>query len=158
MKLVEIKNVHVGQVRRCFMDGLDSEIMPYIVYEMVGDSLFDCDAYDSEGFCASFPLSDSEILEDELVGKLGITHEIKDGALVQLPRTEFEIDDVVKAQGRIGVIVSKEEFIPDGEPVHVVVFGSDGYAPVCDGFEPFEMEKVGIIGLTHEFVNEREGR
>lgn len=152
MKLVEISDIKVGQVRRVFVDDLPSDYsgwMLYVIDEQESNETFWCDFYDAKGFCERLSLSKFEIAKDEIIGKIGITHEIKDGKLVEIPRRGFETYDVVKDE--------------DDDVFVLTSYSSDGISVGMNGMTvkfPIKrkLQKIGIYGVTHEFVNESEGK
>lgn len=84
---------------------------------------------------------------------LGITHRIEDGKLVEIPHTtEFEVDDIVRHEnGKTGVIVKINNVGFAIGYEYSINCGSEGFN---DTFE--YLTKIGILGVTHEFVNDRE--
>ena len=157
MKLVEIKDIRVGQIYRktcdrdCYL--LISEInknktITYAVNSRFGFYLDECNKKNLEN-----------ILENsfELVGFLGITHEIKDKKLVKIPREELETDDVIEfavlreeSDFEVCKVVYRFSIIQDEEETFICV-GNNGnsYNVSRNDFNG----KVGILGVNYEFVN-----
>lgn len=162
MKLVEIKDVRIGQVWK----EDDNDIFIITGFSEYEPEMIHCVNYVPEdkpiilksgkkvtGLLYS-STSKNMLEESTLIGKLGITHRIEDGRLVEIPRaTEFQVDDVVRHEsGKTGVIVKTNNagFAVGYE--YSINCGSEG---VNDTFE--YLTKIGILGVTHEFVNDREG-
>lgn len=146
MKLVEIKDVRPGQV-------------------WINDQTDLVHTVDDLGNLSNTDKADTTKIRDEylkaakcrLIGKLGITHRIEDGQLVEIPPLfkdqKINIDDIVKV-------------IKDGSFPWLVdtTYNARKYTKYisllsyhdCD-FSEDEVEKIGILGVTHEFVNDREG-
>lgn len=144
MKLVEIKDVRVGQVRK-MADG--------IFY--IDDDHGDLCRIDEKKQFKGLIHND----EGQLIGKLGITHRIEDNKLVEIPRTaEFQTDDVVKFKWdpRLYVINREIDFgIKKTHPDNSCFEATNdlyGSRQLID----FELKRVGILGVTHEFLNDRE--
>ena len=138
MNLVEIKDVRVGQVWKADKDVL------YIVSDynkrFVPRSI-SIESFESAGLQNRYTI----------IGKLGITHRIEDGKLVEIPRTaEFQIDDVCCEANSKNTI-----FVIDA----IDAYGREAlflFDEKRNRHFPQGVEKVGIFGVTHEFVNDRE--
>lgn len=95
-----------------------------------------------------------------LIGKIGITHRIEGNRLVEIPRAAgFQVDDVVKFNWndpRLYVINREIDFgIKKTHPDNSCFEATNdlyGSRQLVD----FELKRVGILGVTHEFVNDRE--
>lgn len=140
MKLVEIKDTRVGQVLKS-----DKDIL-YIVSDYnkpFVPSSISIESFESAGLKNTYTI----------IGKLGITHRIEDGKLVEIPHTtEFEVDDIVRHEnGKTGVIVKINNVGFAIGYEYSINCGSEGFN---DTFE--YLTKIGILGVTHEFVNDRE--
>lgn len=144
MKLVEVLDVRPGQV-------------------WINDQTDLVHTVDDLGNLSNTDKADTTKIRDEylkaakcrLIGKLGITHRIEDGRLVEIPRTaEFQVDDVVRHEsGKTGVIfkINNVGFAVGYE--YSINCGSEGF------YDTFEyLTKIGILGVTHEFVNDREAQ
>lgn len=95
----------------------------------------------------------------EIIGKIGITHRIDGDRLIEIPRTAgFQTDDVVKFKWdpRLYVINREIDFgIKETHPDNSCFEATNdlyGSRQLVD----FELKRVGILGVTHEFVNDKE--
>lgn len=138
MNLVEIKDVRVGQVWKADKDVL------YIVSDYnkpFVPSSISIESFESAGLQNRYTI----------IGKLGITHRIEDGKLVEIPRTaEFQIDDVCCEANSKNTI-----FVIDA----IDAYGREAlflFDEKRNRHFPQGVEKVGIFGVIHEFVNDRE--
>lgn len=138
MNLVEIKDVRVGQAWKADKDVL------YIVSDYnkpFVPSSISIESFESAGLQNRYTI----------IGKLGITHRIEDGKLVEIPRTaEFQIDDVCCEANSKNTI-----FVIDA----IDAYGREAlflFDEKRNRHFPQGVEKVGIFGVTHEFVNDRE--
>jgi hypothetical protein len=104
-----------------------------------------------------------DMIKTELIGFLNITHRLekdKNGKerLVEIPRKEFEVDDVVKferAKNKIGVIVNKDNkkylnYNGDINNDYLVFYKHFCYLLISEKFK-----KLGILGVNYEFVNDK---
>lgn len=91
MKLVEIKDVRVGQIRKNFNDII-------LIDAKIPDGFSHYQAFTEFGGLMNKDIKlNHKFLDMPIIGKLGITHRIDDGRLVKIPRAEgFQVDDVVK--------------------------------------------------------------
>lgn len=149
MKLVKIKDVRPGQVWINDQTGLVHTV-------------------DDLGNLSNTDKADTTKIRDEylkaakcrLIGKIGITHRIEDGRLVEIPPLfkdqKINIDDIVK--------ILKDDSYPwvvdTTYNARKCTKYISLYIPLlsyhdCD-FSEDEVEKIGILGVTHEFVNNRE--
>lgn len=161
MKLVEIKDVRVGQV-------LERNRCIFVIEERTGVHNFAVslychnhkpvpnDAYEAlsmrERNIATFD-------DCKIIGKIGITHCIEGNRLVEIPRSAgFQVDDVVKFKWdpRLYVINREIDFgIKESHPDNSCFEATNdlyGSRQLVD----FELKRVGILGVTHEFINDRE--
>lgn len=166
MKLVEIKDVRPGQIRKVtafnqWKDEEEFEVLAVIEASGLGEYA------EFDTYAEFYDIKTKQLMEDdseelrfyengELIGKLGITHRIEDGRLVEIPPLfkdqKINIDDIVKV-------------IKDGSFSWLVdtTYNARKYTKYisllsyhdCD-FSEDEVEKIGILGVTHEFVNNRE--
>ena len=161
MKLVEIKDVRVGQI-------LERDRCIFVIEERTGAHNFAVSLYCHNHKPA--PNNAYEVLsmrernvatfnDCQLIGKIGITHRIEDNRLVEIPRSaEFQTDDVVKFKWdpRLYVINREIDFgIKETHPDNSCFEATNdlyGSRQLVD----FELKRVGTLGVTHEFVNDRE--
>lgn len=166
MKLVEIKDVRPGQIRKVtafnqWKDEEEFEVLAVIEASGLGEYA------EFDTYAEFYDIKTKQLMEDdseelrfyengELIGKIGITHRIEDGRLVEIPPLfkdqKINIDDIVKV-------------IKDGSFSWLVdtTYNARKYTKYisllsyhdCD-FSEDEVEKIGILGVTHEFVNDRE--
>lgn len=149
MKLVEIKDIRIGQIWK-----IDKNLR-FVVgchqqdgYWWFGNSFID----DGDRYKA---ISCYKTELKELVGFIGITHEIKDNKLVEIPNVfknaKIHSDDIVIIRGN-----EDTPFLVDSiyNPKKY-----DAYISLLSyhegEFSEEEVEKIGTLGVTHEFVNER---
>lgn len=149
MKLVEINDVRIGQVWINDQTGLIHTV-------------------DDLGNLSNADKAETTKIRDEylksakcrLIGKIGITHRIEGNRLVEIPRAAgFQVDDVVKFNWndpRLYVINREIDFgIKKTHPDNSCFEATNdlyGSRQLVD----FELKRVGILGVTHEFVNDRE--
>lgn len=148
MKLVEIKDIRPGQVWINDQTGLIHTV-------------------DNLGNLSNANKAETTQIRDEylksakcrLIGKLGITHRIENNRLVEIPRSAgFQTDDVVKFKWdpRLYVINREIDFgIKKTHPDNSCFEATNdlyGSRQLVD----FELKRIGVFGVTHEFVNERE--
>lgn len=161
MKLVEINDVRVGQV-------LERDRCIFVVEERTGVYNFAVTLYchnhksapnDAYEALATRERNVSAFDDCKIIGKIGITHHIEDNRLVELPRSAgFQADDVVKFKWdpRLYVINREIDFgIKETHPDNSCFEATNdlyGSRQLVD----FELKRVGILGVTHEFVNDRE--
>ncbi len=167
MKLVEIKDVRVGQIwdngnNFLIITGFseyEPEMVHSVTYVPENKPITLKNGKKVTGLMYS-STSKNSLEGSKLIGKLGITHRIEDGKLVEIPRTaEFQIDDVVKfkwCDPRLYVINREIDFgIKESHPNNACFEATNdlyGSRQLVD----FELKRVGILGVTHEFVNDRE--
>lgn len=167
MKLVEIKDVRIGQIwdngnNFLIITGF-SEYEPEMVHSVTyvpEDKPITLKSGKKVAGLMYSSTSKNSLEGSKLIGKLGITHRIEDGKLVEIPRTaEFQIDDVVKfkwCDPRLYVINREIDFgIKESHPNNACFEATNdlyGSRQLVD----FELKRVGILGVTHEFVNDRE--
>lgn len=160
MKLVEIKDVRVGQIwdngnNFLIITGF-SEHEPEMVHSVTyvpEDKPITLKSGKKVAGLMYSSTSKNSLEGSKLIGKLGITHRIEDGKLVEIPHaTEFEVDDIVRHEnGKTGVIVKINNVGFAIGYEYSINCGSEGFN---DTFE--YLTKIGILGVTHEFVNDRE--
>lgn len=156
MKLVKIEDVRVGQIWQLHnLIGLVKEIDKGSnnLLKIVLFQLF----YPTEGGIETESVHNI-ITKHKLIGKLGITHEIKDNRLVIISRDKFQIDDVVEFKD-----TTQREYVILREIQEIgQVFPNNGnfkcFHDIYGGRSlfDFEFKKIGIYGVTHEFVNDCE--
>ncbi len=150
MKLVEIKDIRPGQVWINDQTGLIHTV-------------------DNLGNLSNANKTETTKIRDEylksakcrLIGKLGITHRIENNRLIEIPRTaEFQIDDVFKT-----MVWTKSPADPSFDigcdftyAISIVNFVEDNiiFDYLNEEYLPENIERIGVFGVTHEFVNERE--
>lgn len=161
MKLVEINDVRVGQV-------LERDRCIFVIEERTGAHNFAVSLY-----CHNHKPAPNDAYEEqstrernvatfddcEIIGKIGITHRIDGDRLIEIPRTAgFQTDDIVKFKWdpRLYVINREIDFgIKKTHPDNSCFEATNdlyGSRQLVD----FELKRIGILGVTHEFVNDRE--
>lgn len=158
MKLVEIKDVRVGQIRKViafnqWKDEKEFEVLAVIEASGLGEYA------EFDTYAEFYDIKTKQLMEDdseelrfyengELIGKIGITHRIEERKLVEIPRTaEFQTDDVIEVHWEYGIEID----------VIRVNFMDGVFAYLDPDFiHKDQIKKVGILGVTHEFVNDRE--
>lgn len=161
MKLVEINNVRSGQV-------LERDRCIFVIEERTGVHNFASTIY-----CHNRKPAPNDAYEEKstrernvatfddckIIGKIGITHRIEGNKLVEITRaTGFQTDDVVKFKWdpRLYVINREIDFgIKKTHPDNSCFEATNdlyGSRQLVD----FELKRVGILGVTHEFVNDKE--
>ena len=161
MKLVEINEVRVGQV-------LERDRCIFVIEERTGVYNFSVSLYchnhkptpnDAHEALATREKNVATFDDCNIIGKIGITHRIEDNRLVELPHSAgFQVDDVVKFKWdpRLYVINREIDFgIKETHPDNSCFEATNdlyGSRQLVD----FELKRVGILGVTHEFVNDRE--
>jgi hypothetical protein len=134
MKLQKIQDVRVGQVWQ------DTKTGRLVWVEI-----------DNFAYCKPF----EELCQDsKLVGFLGITHEVKNGKLVKIPRGEFDKDDVVDFGGRPMIVVSNYDLQRKLERPKVGLWSDFGDLDV-KWAAPEEIKHLGTLGVDWELVNDR---
>lgn len=166
MKLVEIKDVRIGQIwdngnNFLIITGF-SEYEPEMVHSVTyvpEDKPITLKSGKKVAGLMYSSTSKNSLEGSKLIGKLGITHRIEDGKLVEIPRTAgFQTDDVVKFKWdpRLYVINREIDFgIKETHPDNSCFEATNdlyGSRQLVD----FEFKRVSILGVTHEFVNDRE--
>jgi hypothetical protein len=111
----------------------------------------------------------------KLIGFLDITHRIEDNKLIEIPREKFEIDDVIyfilnedcsqeyrrEVFGVINWICDDYDEERHECGVEASVLGGEGQEYIGMDFKlysditPESLEKIGVLGITHEFVNDK---
>lgn len=107
----------------------------------------------------------------KLIGKLGITHRIEDGKLVEIPREDLVVDDIVEYLDfdgfKVTAVIASLITGMTREDSQYGFITNDGNFDESSLFEKEEIgedsgtftytpKKIGILGVTHEFVNDRE--
>ncbi len=161
MKLVEINDVRVGQV-------LERDRCIFVIEERTGAHNFAVSLYNHNHKPAPNDVYEWKTMHEknvaafddcEIVGKIGITHRIEGKKLVEITRAaEFQTDDVVKFKWdpRLYVINREIDFgIKESHPDNSCFEATNGLYGSRQLVD-FELKRVGILGVTHEFVNDRE--
>lgn len=136
MKLVEINDVRPGQVWK------DDE--SYLV--LIGTDLKGT-WYNSKGVSCMGGMELCDTVHCKLTGFLGITHELKDNKLVEIKRNEVNEDDIVcfdEETSRLAVTLKVS-------PITITPTVFDGQKTELNR----KVSVIGILGVTHEFVNDR---
>ncbi len=172
MKLVEIKDVRVGQIwdngnNFLIITGF-SEYEPEMVHSVTyvpEDKPITLKSGKKVAGLMYSSTSKNSLEGSKLIGKLGITHRIEDGKLVEIPRTaEFQIDDVCYTLSFYNTASPHFDIGVDFEDIIFVIDNMDTYENGTlllfdargNEYRPDDVEKIGILGVTHEFVNDRE--
>jgi len=158
MKLVEIKDVRPGQIRKVtafnqWKDEEEFEVLAVIEASGLGEyAEFDI-------YAEFYDIKTKQLMEDdseelrfyengELIGKLDITHRIENNRLIKIPRKEVNEDDIVcfdDETNRLAVVLKVS-------PITITPTLFDG-----DKLEiSRKVSIIGVLGVTHEFVNDRE--
>lgn len=167
MKLVEIKDVRVGHI----LQSKHSKSICVIKTTELCDIFFNDDLGEEALFnrSISYYLGEHEnILNDSIIiGKLNITHKIEDNKLIEISRRmKIQKDDIVEYFDFDGfeVLAVVSCVLDDADYAFITSTGG------CDDTQTFECEeieedggiytytpqKIGIYGVTHEFVNDCE--
>lgn len=165
MKLVEINDVRVGQIRKNFDD------LILIEAEKPNGFLYYQAFNEFGGFMNKDVKASYKFLAMSIIGKLGITHRIEGNRLVEIPREDLIVDDVVEyldfdgfpIKGVICTVITamtaeetQYEFITeDGKSDDSSIFNREEIRE-DSGIYTYTPKKIGILGVTHEFVNDRE--
>lgn len=165
MKLVEINDVRVGQIRKNFDD------LILIEEEKPNGFLYYQAFNEFGGFMNKDVKASYKFLAMPIIGKLGITHRIEGNRLVEIPREDLIVDDVVEyldfdgfpIKGVICTVITamtaeetQYEFITeDGKSDDSSIFNREEIRE-DSGIYTYTPKKIGILGVTHEFVNDRE--
>lgn len=102
-----------------------------------------------------------------LIGKIGITHRVAGDKLVEIPRgAEFKVDDIVHLTSyaaffETGISVIQDIYELEGctPKIRYALTDKNGSTSCNWCFENLKRAKiklVGILGVTHEFVNDQE--
>lgn len=150
MKLVKIENIRESQIYK------DKNNLYLIIDIICGNTTYQkYNTYDLKGILKEKG-TDCDFLffkdkERKLIGFLGITHEIKDNKLIEIPREEFEEDDIILQtnfyKNEYGDIV--------GQFTKKICY--NGY---IDDLEKLrekndKIEKIGILGVNYFFQNSK---
>lgn len=140
MKLVEIKDIRPGQIWEAHRN-------QFLILSR-GNNII-ARMYERGNPVAEGIKSADEFIDMRLRGKFGITHRIEGNKLIEIPRKKLEIDDIFYRYR-------------DNPQIIIEVNGDNGLT----GYSPKEKRlishvanicyKIGILGVTHEFVNDRE--
>ncbi len=163
MKLVEINDVRIGQVLerdRCF----------FVIEERTGVHNFATTLYchnrkpapnDAYEALATRERNIAAFADCKIIGKIGITHRIEGNRLVDIPRSAgFQVDDIVKFKWdpRLYVINREIDFGIKKTHPNNSCFEATNYLYGSRQLVDFELKRVGILGVTHEFINDREAK
>lgn len=148
MKLVEIKDVRPGQVWINDQTGLIHTV----------DDLGELSNADK---AETFKIRDKYLKSAKcrLIGKIGITHRIEGNRLVEIPRSSgFQVDDVVKFKHDPRLYVINREISLSTAKIYpnALCFEATNDYYGSRQLVDFELKRVGILGVTHEFINDKE--
>lgn len=151
MKLVEIKDIRPGQIWEAHRN-------QFLILSR-GNNII-ARMYERGNPVAEGIKSADEFIDMRLRGKFGITHRFEGEKLVEIPRTyDIQTDDVVKfnwSDPRLYVINREIDFgIKEIHPDNACFEATNdlyGSRQLVD----FELKHVGILGVTHEFINDME--
>lgn len=151
MKLVKIKDIRPGQIWEAHRN-------QFLILSH-GNNII-ARMYERGELAAEGIKSADEFADMRLWGKLGITHRFEGEKLVEIPRKPgFQTDDVVKfnwSDPRLYVINREIDFgIKESHPDNACFEATNdlyGSRQLVD----FELKRVGILGVTHEFINDME--
>lgn len=166
MKLVEIKDVRVGQIWEIHnMLGVIELInFTYLSLTSIARiTLFPGGEPETESI---FNITEKH----KLIGFLGITHEIIDNKLVEIHQEDLIVNDVVeyldfdgfKVTAVISAVITgytaentQYSFITEvGQSDDTTLFEREEIGDDT-GIFTYTPKKIGTLGVTHEFVNER---
>lgn len=164
MKLVEIKDIRFGQIRKNFNDTI-------LIVEIKSDGFSYYKKYDEFGNLVNTDVKlNIKFLDMPIIGFFGITHEIKDNKLVEISREDLIINDVVeyldfdgfKVTAVICAVITgytsentQYAFITEyGQSDDTTLFEREEVGE-DRGVFTYTPKKIGILGVTHEFINER---
>lgn len=151
MKLVEIKDIRVGQV-------LERDRCIFVIEERTGVHNFAVTLYchnhkpapnDAYEALATRERNAATFEDCEIIGKIGITHRVEGNRLIEIPRREFEVDDIFcryRDNPQIIIEVSGINSLTGYSPKEKMLISH--IANIC--------YKIGILGITHELVNDKE--
>ena len=159
MKLREIKQPRVGQVWEAHhnlyvVETCEQYITTQVCIAMV--SMYERGRFD----CKGVKEAPDFFVGKRLIGKIGITHKINGFFISEIEKSAgLHVDDVVKfntPDRRLYVINREIDFgIKEKFPDNTCFEATNdtyGSRELVD----FELKKVGILGITHEFVNDKE--
>lgn len=86
----------------------------------------------------------------KLIGFLDITHKIVDNKLIEIKRKKIEIDDIVNLCGRLNIVTDTYH---DKKYYYADLLDQNGLDSI--GISSDDFEKIGILGVTHEFINDK---
>ncbi len=154
MKLVEIKNIKPKQIYKHKNGNI--YIVSYQTHYRY--EIADCyknnmlDSEENEFYSREFA-------EDmELIGFVNITHKIEDNKLVEIPREEFEVDDIFVYTECDGLqsYYSLHQITKDGEFLLISDNDDKVLSGVCaDNLLDNGLLKCGILGVNYEWVNDK---
>lgn len=151
MKLVEIKDIRPDQIWEAHRN-------QFLILSR-GNNII-ARMYERGNPVAEGIKSADEFIDMRLRGKFGITHRFEGEKLVEIPRTyDIQTDDVVKfnwSDPRLYVVNREIDFgIKESHPDNACFEATNdlyGSRQLVD----FELKRVGILGVTHKFINDRE--
>lgn len=106
----------------------------------------------------------------KLIGSLNITHKIENNKLVEIPREELEVDDVVELlsdtqtelgeEYKAGIQGVIKRISKDKNYISLADYDFDCYEDYFDiknDKNEINFKKIGIYGVTHTFINNKLG-
>lgn len=159
MKLVEIKDVRVGQIWEAHNNLFVVETAESYInkkYQFARVAMYER----GQKVCFGKKQAPDYFEDKKLIGKIGITHSIEGYSLHEIPRQYGElprIDDVVKFKSDPRLYVINREIDFGIKKVHPnnTCFEATNDLYGSRQLVDFEIKKIGILGVTHEFINER---
>jgi len=158
MKLVAIKNIKPNQIYK-HKNGNIYIISYQTHYRYEIADCYKNNILDSE----ENEFYSREFAEDmELIGFVNITHKLENKKLVEIPREEFEVDDIILNTKNNEKYFITEIYEPVGTGFGGSIARDIGIAINVNTFEKiyisefgfgFPSKKIGIYGVTHEFLN-----
>lgn len=170
MKLIEIEDIKVGQIWEnkndnslSFVEGLKDELAFTLLYIQIFDKSDNKLKLNTNIDVFNFRK------DNILIGMDNITHKLENNKLVEIPREEFEVDDIylqhweewVDTDSRSGIIHDERELILNRIDEDNLIFNNclDITEIVILDKETVREKsgiyKIGIYGITHEFVNDK---
>jgi hypothetical protein len=151
MKLVKIEDVRVGQIYKNVRGGI------CIVLQCRTDWDYVFQWFPKNMPPISVDISLNDMRKFELIGFLNITHRIEDDKLVEIPREEFEVDDVLEGNNNGGfAIILDKKIVYNLSYKHIFLSGTR--IILREGQENYmrtNYKKIGTLGVNYEFINEK---
>jgi phosphoenolpyruvate synthase/pyruvate phosphate dikinase len=168
MKLVKIEDIRVDQVYSC--EGIGFLVVKVVKKRKEGGDLPVYYVFDDKTL--EFKYVETVLntyYTTKLIGFLGITHKITDidkdnmglkmlrSKLVEIPRKEYEVDDVIDVREYETIPTSEETpaVITKNEENYFEIINVDGNTSYLYLSENAKPNKLGILGVDYEFVNNK---